>query len=1111
MMAEGTAVLAADGGSFRNHQSPAAQDEGLWLALRALLENGRRAEEPVGEAAAFSVALRDEAARKLISNHVNVVKDVCNPSAVQNIHQSKMLTQLELKRLPVASMAHVDGFLREVARRLLGGPVELEVRPAQDDESQATAWMQAAAYLAQRLQTSSEQAPGRNADMGPAAGAAMTAVMMEIANGLQAWHTLRALLDGRGKTGAEAAADDPLVGAAAACSATARDEAAHKLISNHVNVVKDVCNPSAVRNIHGNRMLTQLELERVAPIHAPYVDQFLREVARRLLGGACEVDVLEARLKLDSPYQAMAWIQAASYLSQRLQTAAEQVLGRKRDMGGEASEAMIAVMAEVADSARNWLTLWQLLGAADGASAAGAEGVAATHSREACKAAAHKLIANHSHVRLDICNPYGSRSIKGNKLTQARSLIRLPYADVSHVDIFLREVARRLLGTRTSAAQLQSQLTLGHPAQARSWVAAARYFSQRIQSTPQESPGREPDMAPDAAEALRGVVVEVGEMAATHLADLKARGLDVATPPVATPAAATRAMVATPPLHPKTQQRVRPTKDGADHAPLNSRMDVLAAAANALPMPAASTTSSSGAAEASLAMRTLTQGKDSAFQKWLGSKASAVLLDSWNEMLLQSLSTPEALAACAKRHFGPYQMPADMGGYLLGICVLAESLPLAFVLSDAQTAGFPLIFINKKFTDVTGYTKEDCYGRNCRFLQGPATNPEHGKQLLDTLRNGQDSQIMMVNYRKSGEVFENLLTMAYVRDAHGRRRYCVGLQLDLTGLETDDGPWGQEALSSDGGRSLIEETRKKYAMLIKLLPQTLPVPTPKPPVPNREATSGGDYGGKWSCAQLEALAAVVGAPMPPGHQHSNVNANWISVLYKLLDQSSHAVLVVDMSVPGLPLDYANAGFTTLTEWPVEEAVGKNCRFMQDERTEPLALYQLITAIRTYQPLSVQITNVKRCGTAFVNDLSLHPIMDSNGTCRFVVAIQADAAHAAADAATLTALRRAIPSTPVDAALFPKTPPKFEPVPPLEQWREWQKVNTKLIRLLWATEPDGALRQLLTAHPAMAQQAIASFTDYLTKNERAADLALLAKIVEQQRAGSWSPLAGRTAM
>ena len=103
----------------------------------------------------------------------------------------------------------------------------------------------------------------------------------------------------------------------------------------------------------------------------------------------------------------------------------------------------------------------------------------------------------------------------------------------------------------------------------------------------------------------------------------------------------------------------------------------------------------------------------------------------------------------------------------------ADTLPLALTVSDCSVPGFPLVYVNRKFTEVTGYDKKDCEGRNCRFLQGPGTNPEHGQHLLDTLREGQDSQTMLLNYRKSGEPFENLLTMAYVPDSLGRRRFCI--------------------------------------------------------------------------------------------------------------------------------------------------------------------------------------------------------------------------------------------------------------------------------------------------------------------------------------------------
>ena len=219
------------------------------------------------------------------------------------------------------------------------------------------------------------------------------------------------------------------------------------------------------------------------------------------------------------------------------------------------------------------------------------------------------------------------------------------------------------------------------------------------------------------------------------------------------------------------------------------------------------------------------------FQKWVGAKASSSLLDTWNTTLLSTITSQEAYDACVRAHFASYQPPADMAGWLLGVALLAESLPLALTVSDCSISGFPLVFVNRKFTDVTGYDKKDCEGRNCRFLQGPGTNPESGQHLLETLRRGEDSQTMLLNYRKSGEPFENLLTMRFVRDSLGRRRFCIGFQLDLTGLQDDSGPWGKRMLADESGRKLIAEARLKMSRLILMLPQQINVGKPEPPQP----------------------------------------------------------------------------------------------------------------------------------------------------------------------------------------------------------------------------------------------------------------------------------------
>jgi hypothetical protein len=90
-----------------------------------------------------------------------------------------------------------------------------------------------------------------------------------------------------------------------------------------------------------------------------------------------------------------------------------------------------------------------------------------------------------------------------------------------------------------------------------------------------------------------------------------------------------------------------------------------------------------------------------------------------------------------------------------------------------------------------------------------------------------------------------------------------------------------------------------------------------------------------------------------------------------------------------PLEVVNSVFCALTGYPEQEIVGRNCRFLAGEATEPGASEQLRSAIRSRQPVLADILNYRRDGTAFRNGVMITPIFGSDGEVAWFLGSQVD--------------------------------------------------------------------------------------------------------------------------
>lgn len=117
-------------------------------------------------------------------------------------------------------------------------------------------------------------------------------------------------------------------------------------------------------------------------------------------------------------------------------------------------------------------------------------------------------------------------------------------------------------------------------------------------------------------------------------------------------------------------------------------------------------------------------------------------------------------------------------------------LSCAFVVCDAEKDDLPIAYCSDNFERLTGYTRHMVLGRNCRFLQSPDGNVEPGVRrkyvdddsvlyLKNMVNLQREAQISLINYRRGGQPFMNLLTMIPIRWDNDQVKFFVGFQVDL--------------------------------------------------------------------------------------------------------------------------------------------------------------------------------------------------------------------------------------------------------------------------------------------------------------------------------------------
>ncbi len=115
----------------------------------------------------------------------------------------------------------------------------------------------------------------------------------------------------------------------------------------------------------------------------------------------------------------------------------------------------------------------------------------------------------------------------------------------------------------------------------------------------------------------------------------------------------------------------------------------------------------------------------------------------------------------------------------------------------------------------------------------------------------------------------------------------------------------------------------------------------------------------------------------------------LRLLDRAIGASVNGIVITDATLPDNPIIYANAAFERITGYPLQEVLGRNCRFLQGEDRRQVSLGAIRRAIRTNTEGSAVLRNYRKDGRLFWNELHIAPVRNENGQVTHFVGVQND--------------------------------------------------------------------------------------------------------------------------
>ena len=109
-------------------------------------------------------------------------------------------------------------------------------------------------------------------------------------------------------------------------------------------------------------------------------------------------------------------------------------------------------------------------------------------------------------------------------------------------------------------------------------------------------------------------------------------------------------------------------------------------------------------------------------------------------------------------------------------------------------------------------------------------------------------------------------------------------------------------------------------------------------------------------------------------------------LFAAVEHAADGIVITDVTGA---IQYVNPAFTTLTGYTPEEVVGSNPRVLKSGRHSPAFYEQLWSTLRSGRVWQGEITNRRKDGAFYDEEMRIAPVLDANGTNSGYIAIKHD--------------------------------------------------------------------------------------------------------------------------